>query len=516
MSVSSKPGDLVVVEVAEVVGQRVGDGAREVGRVPRGLAPLDVGERRRNDGARRPARGRRLLSAQAEHGLRDTGQAAVDLGAQLRVPPVEHLLAGLALVALGFPGRERRLPGEPDQLQRVRRASESRLERRGQLRALGRDLAPPGAEQVHRRVGHADDLAGLPVGPRHGEHAERARQPRRQHALPDRRRSRPPTAQAAPVERPPHPIGALDAVEDRVVDVQVRVVLARVVLEERRDGPVVRVDVAAAGAAVMAGAGVAAAVGQVAERGVVARPDRVLDGLAVRGPRGRRLLVTRGTRLDLAGLERRVQHRDRLGDVERHVGERDVPPRLLSRGEPQLGPAFGGRVRLGVQHPGVQLVLGGVPASGMSEGGRLVPARRVAEPLVARVDEPLVQRGHVLVVDEPAQPERLGAAPGPAARRLARGDGAGVVVLAPGRDGVEQVGRRVPGGDRQHGGLPTAAGGGAPHHRIGMQRCVSLLFLLVVLRSCGRSRFWCWVIAASWWSRLGVRGGVLRVACGVP
>ena len=164
----------------------------------------------------------------------------------------------------------------------------------------------------------------------------------------------------------------------------------------------------------------------------------------------------------------------------------DVPPRLLARGEPQLGPAFGGRVRLGVQHPVVQLVLGGVPASGVSEGGRLVPARRVAEPLVARVEEPLVQRGHVLVVDEPAQAERLGAAAGPAARRLARGDGAGVVVLATGGHGVEQVGRRVPGGDRQHDGLPTAAAGGAPHHRIGMQRCVSLLFLLVVLRSCGR------------------------------
>ena len=498
-----------------MVGQRVGDRAGEVRRVPRGLAPLDVGERRRDDRARRPARGRRLLPAQAEHGLRDAGQAAVDLGAELGVPAVEHLLAGLAVVALGLARRERRLPGEADQLQRVRRAAEPRLERRGQLRALGRDLAAPGAEQVHRRVGHADDLARLPVGPGHGQHAERARQPRRHHALADRRRGGPPAAQAAPVERAPHPVRPLDAVEHRVVDVQVRVVLAGVVLEERRDGPAVRVDVAAPGAAVVAGARVAALVGQVAERGVVARPDRVLDGLAVRGPRGGRLLVARGARLHLAGLERRVQHRDRLGDVERHVGERDVPPRLLARGEPQLGPAFGGRVRLGVQHPVVQLVLGGVPASGVSEGGRLVPARRVAEPLVARVDEPLVQRGHVLVVDEPAQPEGLGAAAGPAARRLARGDGAGVVVLAAGGHGVEQVGRRVPGGDRQHGGLPTAAAGGAPHHRIGMQRCVSLLFLLVVLRLCSRSRFWCWVIAASWCSRLGVRGGVLRVGCGV-
>jgi hypothetical protein len=55
----------------------------------------------------------------------------------------------------------------------------------------------------------------------------------------------------APVERAPLAVRPLDPVEDRVVDVRLRVVIARVVLEERRDDPVVRVGVAARGAAVM-------------------------------------------------------------------------------------------------------------------------------------------------------------------------------------------------------------------------------------------------------------------------
>ena len=116
----------------------------------------------------------------------------------------------------------------------------------------------------------------------------------------------------------------------------------------------------------------------------------------------------------------------------------------LARLEPQLSAAFSATRPARVQRRGVQLVLGDVPASGVAEGGRLVPPRRVAEPLVARVEEPLVERAHVLRVDQPAQAELLGAGAPPAPRRLALGDRAGVVVLPPGRDLVEQVVRECP------------------------------------------------------------------------
>ena len=94
------------------------------------------------------------------------------------------------------------------------------------------------------------------------------------------------------------------------MDVQLRVVVAGVVLEERRDDPVVRVDPPAGGAAVVPDPGVAGLVLQVGQRGVVARPDRVLDGLAVLAPRRGGVLVAGVAGLDLLGLERGVQHRD--------------------------------------------------------------------------------------------------------------------------------------------------------------------------------------------------------------
>ena len=110
--------------------------------------------------------------------------------------------------------------------------------------------------------GDPDDLAGLPVRARRDQHPERVGEPLLSGALPDRRRGRPPPVQAAPVERAPLPVRALDAVEDRVVDVQLRVVVAGVVLEERRDDPVVGVDPPAGGAAVVPDPGVAGVLGR--------------------------------------------------------------------------------------------------------------------------------------------------------------------------------------------------------------------------------------------------------------
>jgi hypothetical protein len=64
-----------------------------------------------------------------------------------------------------------------------------------------------------------------------------------------------------------------DAVEDRVVDVQLRVVVAAVVLEEARDDPVVGVHPATGSAAVVPDSGVAGVLGEVGKAGVVAGPE---------------------------------------------------------------------------------------------------------------------------------------------------------------------------------------------------------------------------------------------------
>src|SRR4051794_15797476 len=86
----------------------------------------------------------------------------------------------------------------------------------------------------------------------------------------------------------------------------------------------------------------------------------------------------------------------------------------------------------------------------MAEGRDLLPPVGVGERLMAWVEEVLIDRAHVLRVDQARQAELLRAPPPPAPRRLAVGDRACVVVLATGRDLLEQVVRRVAGGDAQH------------------------------------------------------------------
>src|SRR4030095_10483295 len=87
-------------------------------------------------------------------------------------------------------------------------------------------------------------------------------------------------------------------------------------------------------------------------------------------------------------------------------------------------------------------------------------------------------------------PQHLPPPAPPAARRLALGDRSGVVVLAPGRDLLQQVLRAVAGGDAQHddpaetivnrqraGSTARSAGGGRPEAgpdpMIRMHRCDS-------------------------------------------
>jgi len=296
---------------------------------------------------------------------------------------------------------------------------------------------------------------------------------------------------------------ALHPVQGGVVDVQVRIVLAGVVLEERRDGPVVGVGPAAGGATVLPDPGVAGVLSHVGEHRVVARPDRVLDRSAALRPRRRGLLVPDSAGGDFLRLERGVHQRHRLLNVEREVVERHVLPRRLPRLNTQFSAAFSARARLLFKSGRVQLLLRKVLAAGVAESGHLTPALRVPEPRIARIEVALIERAHVLRVDQPgeAQVRRSGAPP--PAGRLSFGDRAGVVVLAAGHDLLEQVLRAVARPDTQHhgdhppiemilngiGARSTAwsAGSGrpeaGPHPRIGMPRCEALDLVALGSRS---------------------------------
>jgi hypothetical protein len=324
------------------------------------------------------------------------------------------------------------------------------LEHLHQLRGLRGDRVPAGAVQLAHPEVDAREFPGLTIGARHEPDTQRPGQVLLERALADRGRRASEPVEAAPVHRPPHTVRALDPVEDRVVDVQLRVVIPGVVLEERRDRPVVRVHPAARGAAVVSDPGVAGVLREVVQRRAVAGPDGVLDRLPVRGPSLGFVEAAVLPGGDLLRLERDVQHRDGLLDAERGVQERDVLPGRLAGLDTQRVPPFSVRVRLGVQQPGVQLVLGQVSPSGVSKCGHLVPALRVLKPLLARVEVELVQRVHVLGVNQPGEAELLGAGAVPAARWLAGGDRAGVVVLPTRGDGVGQVLGGVSGGDGQH------------------------------------------------------------------
>ena len=258
------------------------------------------------------------------------------------------------------------------------------------------------------------------------------------------------------------PVRALDPVEDRVVDVQLRVVVAAVVLEERRDDELVGVDPSPGRGRVVADPGVAGLVLERRQRRGVARPDRVLDRVAVRCPGVGRDGVARASRGNLLRLERGVHDGDRLRHGVRRVDERHRRPCRMPGGEPDLLPALGCRVRLGGQHVGDGVAGRGVPAWRTAEAGGFAPPVRLAESIVTRVHEVAVERLHVLVVDLTGQAEAGGAAALPSTGWFAGGDRSGVVALPALRDRPGQVLRRVAGGQRDHRRSPASADADGP------------------------------------------------------
>ncbi|TCO43591.1 hypothetical protein EV646_112168 [Kribbella antiqua] len=260
-------------------------------------------------------------------------------------------------------------------------------------------------------------------------------------------------------------------------------------LEERRNHPLVCVGPPASGSTEVTDAGVAGLVLQIVQRCGVTGPDRVLDRLAVLAPLHRfplrlphrtavavrRFTVTGAVRLGectagrlgggaglyLLGLERGVEHRHRLLRTERGVVERDVLAHRFASQCTQFGAPLRGCTGLLGQCIGVHLLLALVRPPGVTEGLGLVPPRRVAERLVARVDEPLVQRGHVLRVDLAGQPESFCTLAEPAPGRLAGRHGAGVVVLPTRGHGAGEIVGPVAAVHAQHEAPPNRAATGA-------------------------------------------------------
>ena len=212
-------GDVGAVGDAEVVGQRGVDRAGEVGAGPAGLAALHVGQRGLDHRLRRPRlRGRAAARGRPSTVVRDPGQAAGDLGAQLRVDPVEQLLAGLPVVRLRPPGRERGLLGQPVALQR--RSAPGRSGPRTpstSSAAFAVTCAAPRARSGPSPPAATPTISrAFPSGRVADQHPERVGQPLLGGALGDRGRGRRATgSSAARVEGAPHPVRALDPVEDR-------------------------------------------------------------------------------------------------------------------------------------------------------------------------------------------------------------------------------------------------------------------------------------------------------------
>jgi len=111
---------------------------------------------------------------------------------------------------------------------------------------------------------------------------------------------------------------------------------------------------------------------------------------------------------------RRFEYFDRAAPAR---GVADTRLARTYRGQSEFIAAFSIGVRFSVQRPRVQLFSREVCPPGVAQGVGLGPALRVFEPLgVPRVDEMLVDRGHVLGVDQPRQPQRRRPTPVPVRR----------------------------------------------------------------------------------------------------
>ena len=196
----------------------------------------------------------------------------------------------------------------------------------------------------HHVLADADHLPGPAVGAGLEPHPQRAGQVRLHHPLRDRRGGAAHRVDRPRVQGAPRPVRAQDAVEDGLVDVQLRVPVAGVVLQELRDDELVRVDPPPGAAAVVPDPGVAGLVLQVLDRRPRPGHHRLLDRRGVRVPRRGGVLVAGGAGVGGGALERHPEHGDALRRRERHVQERH----RLPGGPLGLGVQLGAPLRPGL------------------------------------------------------------------------------------------------------------------------------------------------------------------------
>ena len=180
-------------------------------------------------------------------------------------------------------------------------------------------------------------------------HAEPGRQVLGQGPLRDRARGRFRRVQRRAVQGAPGPpvtgpgrqrVLALDPVEDRVVHVQLRVMVPAGVLRERRDHPLMRVHEPAGPLAVVTRPAVTGLALQVLQHRLVPGHDRVPHHLRPPSPLPR--LDSPASFPGLLGpdLQRRVQQADRLGHRERRIEEVHRGALVLQRLHDDLVPAL--------------------------------------------------------------------------------------------------------------------------------------------------------------------------------
>ena len=246
------------------------------------------------------------------------------------------------------------------------------LPRLRQLAFLLVHLHGPRGVRVHLRLRDASDLVAAPVRARHPRHAELARQLTLHRRRGDTLQRAQDRAQARGIQRPPLPIpnGPGDP-RDLIVNVILRVAVPAGALQPRRHDQARFLEPARLlpvyPDTVIPGPGDPGPFLQVLQRGPVGPVQDLLEPLLPAGPVGQRPAVSRQPRPARVFPDRGVQHRDRLGERDRHVGVGGGLPGRLGCLPLQLDHPLGSGMRLG----GLQL--------GQVIGERRVAAARPAE-----------------------------------------------------------------------------------------------------------------------------------------
>ena len=402
-----------------VMGLHLGD------RDPRGRALGRIIQHRRCGSGVRGGEGRDLAVHRrqrgqfAVHGLGFPGSKPLRRSRLRRTGLPGQRAAGIGLGAAGvLPGllvqQPQRAPG--------RRRAVHRLVLPGKTVEFAGDGDGAGAEQVHDVLGDPADLGAVAVGPGHHDIAERG-QPGLQAPVRDRGHAEPLAVQGPGIQGPPRvvgSVGALDAVPDRDVHVQLRVTIAGEMVQEQAGDQAAAVPPLPRPHGMVPGPGVGGMAVEPAHRLPRRFQQRVLQLIGPGVERGGLVVLAAVAGLPCGDAVGDVQQGDALdrADGQVEIWHLMRLPAAFGRADPgQLGRAG---VRVRGQPGGHRCIFPLADRLGLATPDQQLPAR---------ADVVLVQAADHGRVDLPAQPERRGAFPGPLAGRF---PGRGVVGHGPG------------------------------------------------------------------------------------